>query len=33
MLPSRDMLVVALALGVAMALYIVGFRDLLVAQL
>jgi len=33
MLLRRDMLVVALALGVAMALYIVSFGDLLAAQL
>jgi len=33
MLLRRDMLVVALALGVAMALYIVSFGDLLATQL
>jgi hypothetical protein len=33
MLFRRDMLVVALALGVAVALHIVSFRDLLAAGL
>jgi hypothetical protein len=33
MLIRRDMLVVAFALGIAAALYIVSFRDLLAAQL
>lgn len=33
MLLRRDMLVIAFALGVAAALYIVSFRDLLTGQL